>query len=151
MRYAVVEKGAVVTFLYPAAELPAHKLHAGLLPVAESEDPIPEGKRVASYTYTVGKDFVTVVPVLEDIPVPPVFVPETMHKLYVMRALKAAGKWDDLKALLASNSDADDEWEATTNVRRDHPLVLGLAQSYGWGDTELDALFLAAQAAERAA
>jgi hypothetical protein len=148
-RYAVLEKGEVSSFLTYGNPLPAHKLHAGLLPVVEAE--IPEGKQVVSQSYVIGKDAVTQEYVLEDIPPPPVVVPETMHKLYVMRALKAAGKWDDLKALLASNSDADDEWEATTNVRRDHPLVLGLAQAYGWGDTELDALFLAAQAAERAA
>ena len=55
-------------------------------------------------------------------------------------------KVDALIATLAGDEAAQIEWIKAANVHRDHPLVAMVQQAFGWTDTEVDALFVEADA-----
>lgn len=71
-------------------------------------------------------------------------VPKAITKVQAMKALKAAQLWDAFKTALASNVDAQDEWELALELQREHPFVIGLASTLTLSETQLDDLFIQA-------
>ena len=71
-------------------------------------------------------------------------VPQTITKLQAMKQLKTIGKWEALKAILASNEDINDEWLLSDNLNRSYLLVLQMAQALNLTDEEVDTLFIEA-------
>lgn len=68
-----------------------------------------------------------------------------LTKLQVIRALRAAGKWDALKAALAGASeDVREDWEAANTLRRNDPLIATFASALGITEAELDTMWTAA-------
>jgi hypothetical protein len=87
-------------------------------------------------------EIIDVLPALE--PVPPVV---SMRQARL--ALHAAGFLDAVNAAVAAMPGAEGasariEWEYAQEVRRDSPLVRGLADALGLGDEQLDGLFISA-------
>lgn len=77
-------------------------------------------------------------------------VPQSITKVQAMRAMKqtdidpntGASMWDSFKALLAYNTDANDEWLLAPDLQRNHPLVIALAPSLGKTEAQIDDLFI---------
>ena len=61
------------------------------------------------------------------------------------RALTAAGLRSSVEsAVAAADQGTKDAWEFATAIRRDHPLVVGMAGSLGLSDAEVDDIFRSA-------
>ena len=73
-----------------------------------------------------------------------IMVPQTITKLQAMKQMKAIGKWEAFKAILASNEDLNDEWGLSLNLDRSYPLVIGVAQLFEFTDVDMDNFFIAA-------
>lgn len=72
-------------------------------------------------------------------------LPEQVSKLHLIRALRAAGHWADVKAALAAADEATrEDWEAASAIRRDDPLVASFADALGVSEAERDAIFIQA-------
>ena len=79
-------------------------------------------------------------------PAPPVPVPQSVTMRQARLALLAAGLLDDVEAaVVASGRAAQIEWEYATEVTRDHLLIASVQNAQGLSDTEIDALFVAAE------
>ena len=70
-------------------------------------------------------------------------VPRIITRVQAMKAMKQTGTlWDDFNALLASNVDAKDEWELSTELQRGHALTVSLGLALGLTEPQLDDLFI---------
>lgn len=70
------------------------------------------------------------------------FVPQSVTPRQFRIALLRSGiKPKDIDASLSSNEEALIEWQFAQEVKRDHPLVLGMAAQLGKSQSELDAIF----------
>lgn len=84
----------------------------------------------------------------DSIPPPPVIVSMTSLRL----ALIDAGLYQIVTSAINGIPDATEKlkaqiwWATAQNVRRDHPLVAGIAALAGRTDAQVDAIFAAAQA-----
>lgn len=75
-------------------------------------------------------------------PPPGPTVPPQISKVQFVRASRAAGYWDAYRAQVEAHPD----WAYITEIPRTDPMVLGLAQSLGFTDAQLDALWIAGAA-----
>jgi hypothetical protein len=122
----------------------AKKLAAiGLYAPAEA-DPIPEGKVTTGMTVERVGGVVKYVRTLEDKPVP---TSVTMRQARL--AMNQAGILSQVEAALDALSEpsktvAKIEWETATIMKRNHPLVDGLAAGLGLTEAQIDALFVTA-------
>lgn len=131
------------------APFPEHKMpeDLDLWPV----DPaIPEGYRQDFTKGTKGWQLVNdiVVPCIEPIPVPeplPEPKPQVVSPWQMRRALNQLGLRAAVEgAIVNADQDTKDGWEYASEIRRDNPLIIGMATALGLGDAELDHLFLTA-------
>jgi hypothetical protein len=70
-------------------------------------------------------------------------VPRTITKLRLKLILQPMGLWDQLKAMLATNADAQETWELATDVNRAHPLVETFRLQAGKTQEDIDDIFRA--------
>ena len=83
-------------------------------------------------------------------PLPPVPVPQVVTMRQARLALLEVGKLDAVAPAIASmpspaKEQAQIEWEYSTTVERQRPLVLQLGPALGLDSAALDALFIAAE------
>lgn len=84
-------------------------------------------------------------------PAPPAAVPQSVTMRQARLALLAAGQLEAVAPAIASmpspaKEQAGIEWEYSTTVERNRPLVLALGPALGLDAAALDALFVAAAA-----
>lgn len=89
----------------------------------------------------IAKGF-TEYPDAASLPVMPEPVPESITKLQLKYALGA--DWPTVKAAIAANPDLQEDWDLTSEVHRDSPLVNGTAQALGYTPQQIDDIFRAA-------
>ena len=77
-------------------------------------------------------------------PTPPV-IPESVSMRQARLALLANGLLDQIDEAIKSMDRAPQiEWEFASEVRRDSPLIAGLAAAFGLSSEQLDAMFVQA-------
>ena len=69
-------------------------------------------------------------------------VPASITKVQAMRIMKELGVWQEFKAMLATNEDAQDEWDLAISFDRYNPTVIALAPLLGFTMDQLDQLFI---------
>lgn len=73
---------------------------------------------------------------------PPPPPPFEVSPWQMRRALNAAGLRSVVEAAVAAaNQDTKDAWEVATTIRRDNPLLSGMAAQLGMTTTQIDDLF----------
>jgi hypothetical protein len=82
---------------------------------------------------------------------PPRYVPQSVPIRKAKLALHRAGLLTQVPVVIASLPDnerieAQIEWDTVNDLERSHPLVIGLGAMLGLNDTEIDDLFIAADA-----
>jgi hypothetical protein len=125
--------------IWTADDLAAHGL-AAAEPFA-----VPDGKvKVGAPRYVQDKDGAWREEYdVEDAPPPPVPVSVTPRQARL--AIEAAGLTEQVeKAVEAAGPAAKITWDYALEIRRDDPLLAGLAQAIGLSDAQVDALFLQA-------
>jgi hypothetical protein len=83
---------------------------------------------------------------------PPPPPPSSCSKLGLMRAFKARGLWETVRAMIASNADMAEEWALAIEIQKSDPLIqvalAGLAQQgIAMSDADVDKLIADAVAA----
>jgi hypothetical protein len=74
-------------------------------------------------------------------------VPASVTAAQARLALNAAGKRAAVEAVVAAaTQDIKDYWQYSSNIDRQHPVILQMAAILGWTSTDLDTLFIAAAA-----
>ena len=71
-------------------------------------------------------------------------VPQIITKLQAMKYLKQIGKWEEVKTILASDEDINDEWLLSNELNRSYPLVVQMGTALNLNDEQLDNLFIEA-------
>lgn len=84
------------------------------------------------------------------VPTPP--QPTSCTRLGLMRAFKARDLWETVRAMIAANSDLQEEWDLAVEIRKSDPLILtalGALTQLGipFSDADVDALIADAVAA----
>ena len=105
----------------------------------------PEGQRLVGYEF--GRDAngkVIYIPTFEGIPAPPLPVPTSASKLGLKRALAEIGLWDQVKAAIAADPDAQEEWDLAVEIRRTDPLVQMMIDAMGLTPEQADAILIRA-------
>ena len=69
-------------------------------------------------------------------------VPSAITKVQAMKQLKILNKWITFKTVLATNQDAQDEWDLATELQRANPFVAILAPALNMTNAELDTMFI---------
>lgn len=82
---------------------------------------------------------------------PPAPLPEVVTMRQARLALLSAGLLTSVNAAVSAMPGAEGEaarieWEFSSTVDRQRPLVQALAAALGWSEAQLDALFIAADA-----
>lgn len=78
-------------------------------------------------------------------PVAPV-VPSSASRLGLMRAFKEQGAWDQIKAEIAADPEAHEEWDVAIEIRRTDPLAQKMITALGFSEAQFDALLIRAAA-----
>lgn len=108
------------------------------------EGEVPEGHRVLSRSYAI--DDGKVVESVTTEAIPP-YVPETVSMRQARLAMLGDGILVQVEQAIAGLDDAAQiEWEYATEVRRDHPLIAQLASALELTESQVDDLFVAAEA-----
>ncbi|MEH2513931.1 hypothetical protein V1291_005285 [Nitrobacteraceae bacterium AZCC 1564] len=68
-------------------------------------------------------DGVYTAPVTEAQPLPASALPKTATKLGLKRAFDELGMWDRVKAVIAADSEAQEEWGLALEIKRSDPLT----------------------------
>lgn len=110
-------------------------------------DPIPEGKISTGQVVERVEGVVKYVHTLDD--APPPAVPTVVSMRQARLALLGAGLLSQVDVAIngmdePNKSTARIEWEYATELRRDHPLIAGLAAELQLSEQQVDALFIAA-------
>ena len=71
-------------------------------------------------------------------------VPSAITKVQAMKQLKALSKWTTFKTVLATNQDAQDEWDLATELQRANPFVAMLTPALNMTAGDIDTLFIEA-------
>lgn len=72
-------------------------------------------------------------------------VPYSVSRSQALLALDNVGILDDAEALIMNGPRSGQiEWDAATEFRRDHPLILAIGSSLGLSENDIDELFIAA-------
>ena len=69
-------------------------------------------------------------------------VPSAITKVQAMKQLKALNKWITFKTVLATNQDAQDEWDLATELQRANPFVAMLAPALNMTNADIDTMFI---------
>ena len=69
------------------------------------------------------------------------YVPGSVTRYQLVRALRQTGMKATFDAALASNPEAAEDWSLCTSVSRSFPLVVGFAAATGISEAVLDDLF----------
>ncbi len=73
---------------------------------------------------------------------PPPPVPESVTPLQARRALRQAGMLAGLRQFLAASpEEVQEAWDYAIEVRRDDPMLAGMAKAFGIDEEALDDLF----------
>ena len=75
---------------------------------------------------------------------PPLPVPTSASKLGLKRALAEIGLWDQVKAAIAADPDAQEEWDLAVEIRRTDPLVQMMIDAMGLTPEQVDAILIRA-------
>lgn len=118
----------------------------GIYRVVNADVPIPEGKQIKDYTYTLETDYCLATPVFEDVPV---VVPPQVSKAQGKAALLVFGLYDEALTYIASLNGtektlAEIAFNDTIVWERDSQFLTQFATHLGLSDETLDNLFLAA-------
>lgn len=118
----------------------------GIYRVVVPDFDIPEGKRVAGYSYEIIGDVAEATPIFEDIPV---IVPESVSKAQGKAALLQSGLLGLVEHYIENLSGAEKTlaliaFNDTTEWRRDSPFLEKAAASLGMTEEHLDNLFVLA-------
>lgn len=68
-------------------------------------------------------------------------IPQSITRIQAMKVMKSMGLWDTFKAVIASNQDAQDEWDLATELQRSNEFVLALMPILNLTSEQLDELF----------
>jgi hypothetical protein len=71
-------------------------------------------------------------------------IPMSATKLGLKRAFSELGQWDNVKAALASNPAAQEEWDLAISVNRSDPITQGMITALGLTEDQVDALLVRA-------
>jgi hypothetical protein len=71
-------------------------------------------------------------------------VPPSASRLGLMRAFKELGRWDEVRALIASDADTQEEWSVAIEIKRTDPLVQRMIVAMSLTDALVDALLIRA-------
>lgn len=72
-------------------------------------------------------------------------VPHSVPRRQALLALDAAGILDDVESMIMNGPRSGQiEWDAATEFRRGHPLILAIGSSLGLSENDIDELFIAA-------
>jgi hypothetical protein len=77
-------------------------------------------------------------------PRPP--VPESCSKLGLKLALDELGLWQQVKAAIAADADAQEDWDLCTEVRRSYPVVQRMIGAVQFTSEQVDNLLIRANA-----
>ncbi|GIQ73177.1 hypothetical protein [Bradyrhizobium sp. RD5-C2] len=77
---------------------------------------------------------------------PPAPLPASCTKLGLKRAFDELGTWAAVKAAIAADANAQEEWDLATEIRRADPLVQHMITIVGLTDPEVDQLLIRANA-----
>ena len=69
-------------------------------------------------------------------------VPDAISRVQAMKQLKALSKWTTFKTVLATNQDAQDEWDLATELQRANPFVAMLAPALNMTNADIDTMFI---------
>lgn len=70
-------------------------------------------------------------------------VPQSVTKLQLVRALRTAGLWGDVKsALKSSGTVVKEDWEYASQINRYDSLVASFAVAIGLTEADMDAIFV---------
>jgi hypothetical protein len=72
----------------------------------------------------------------------PSLVPVSASKLGLKRAFGELGIWETVRSAIASNPDAQEEWELAIEVKRTDPLVQIMIAALNFGPTQVDNLLI---------
>lgn len=76
-------------------------------------------------------------------PAGPPVVPKTISKLQLVRALRSAGHWGNVKATLAqADATTQEDWEYAFKINRSDPVVASFAAALGLTEDNLDDIFI---------
>lgn len=105
---------------------------------ASADDRTPFGRQVwAALQSATVADYEAPAPV----------VPAEVTKIQLVRALRDAELWEDVRAAIAGASvTIQEDWEFATILPRNDPLVVAFAAALGLTDAQGDAIFIAAGA-----
>lgn len=73
-----------------------------------------------------------------------VLTPFSITRVQAMKQMKVLGLWENFKTILASNEDAQDEWDLATLLEREHEFIAMLAPALGLSEADIDNLFIEA-------
>jgi hypothetical protein len=143
MIYAQIENGVITQFIETPAPMPAHKLHAGLLPVENEYPELQTGESLGSITATIETD--RVVRTWAVVPAPPPRVPDEIQMWQARTILAQSGLLASINAAVAASNNAEIQiaWEYAPNVVRRSTFVATMATALGLTDAQLDAMFIA--------
>lgn len=71
-------------------------------------------------------------------------VPQSITRIQAMKVMKSMGLWDTFKAVIASNQDAQDEWDLAIQLDRGNEFVTALMPVLNLTSEQLDELFIQA-------
>ena len=77
---------------------------------------------------------------------PPPAVPTSCTKLGLKRAFDELGTWPAVKAAIAADANAQEEWDLATEIRRADPLVQHMIGIVDLSDAQVDQLLIRANA-----
>jgi hypothetical protein len=69
-----------------------------------------------------------------------------VRKQSAYRYLKSTGEWDSIRAILAADINAKEEWDAVVNIKIDDSFLLAMAPVLGWDAAKLQFIFNEANA-----
>ncbi|WP_407156303.1 hypothetical protein [Bradyrhizobium sp. STM 3557] len=73
------------------------------------------------------------------------FVPESATKLGLRRVFVEQGRWDQVRALIASDSVTQEEWDLAIEIKRSDPLTQALISAMSLQPADVDAILVRAK------
>jgi hypothetical protein len=74
----------------------------------------------------------------------PPYVPNSASKLGLKRAFDELGQWDNVKSMIASNSDMQEDWDLAIEIKRTDSLVQQMIAALQLTDEQVDNLLIRA-------
>jgi hypothetical protein len=111
----------------------------------------PEGGRIIEIydgdlenpqTTYEGMEYEPLANVLLPPPPPPVIIPTEASKLGLRRVFVERGIWDQVKAMIASDPDMQEEWDLAITIKRTDPLVHTMIAALNLQPADVDAIMI---------